>query len=945
MTTADSDRNEVGEKRAPPRPLRSLFQPRTVAVIGATERPESVGRSVLVNLTAAQFSGTIVGVNPKYATVLGLACFPSIGAVPQHVDLAVIATPAATVPQLIDACVAASVDAAVVVSGGFKEVGPAGAALEREVVTRARRGLRLLGPNCLGLMSPVTGLNATFAKTMALAGSIGFASQSGALCTAILDWSLAQGFGFSYFISVGSMADIGWADVIHFLGDDVKTQSILLYMESVGDARAFLSAARAIATSKPIIVLKAGRTAAGARAAASHTGALTGSDAVLDTAFERCGVLRVDTVGALFSMAGVLAKQPRPAGKRLAIVTNTGGAGVLATDALVAGGGEVAPLTTATLGALDAVLPAHWSHGNPVDVLGDATPERYGKALEVVAKDPNCDGLLVALAPLAITDAVQVAEQVRPYAKRHGKPILASWMGATDVAAGAAILERAGIPTFRYPDDAARVFNLMWRYDANIRALFEMSVTADGDAPERGQAQRLVASALEQGRTLLSERESKLLLEAYGIPTLPAIVATSSEAAVAAAQSLGFPVSIKVDSEIITQSDVPAARLGLENVARVRRAFAEITEAVRANEGAGAIVGVTVEKMIDERDAYELIFGSSIDPQFGPVLRLGKSGKLAEPFEERVIALPPLTTTLARHAIERTRIERSFCGTSGRRPVDVGALVRCLVRFSTLVVEQRRIKEIEMNPLLAGPSGAIVLGARIVLHPAEIADAALPSSAIRPYPSQYAAQWTSRDGTPMMIRPIRPEDEPAMRVFYDSLSKRSLYLRYAHAVKLAEYMSHDTLARRCFIDYALEMALVAETRMPSGDCGIVGVGTLAREYERAEAEFALLVADEYAGFGIGRELLCRLVEIGRVESISRIVGYILNENGPMLAVCRRLGFSIKRQVNDAMVIASIDPLSAASVSDAIDSSNDRCLDEMQPPLASTVFQIRSNVLD
>ena len=908
MTTADSDRNEVEEKR---RPLRSLFHPRTVAVIGATERPGSVGRSVVVNLTAAKFGGTIVGVNPKYATVLGLTCFPSIGAVPQHVDLAIIVTPAATVPQLIDACVEASVDAAIVVSGGFKEVGPEGAALEREVVTRAHHRLRLLGPNCLGLMSPVTGLNATFAKSMALAGSIGFASQSGALCAAILDWSLAQRFGFSYFISVGSMADVGWADVIYFLGDDSQTQSILLYMESVGDARAFLSAARAIATSKPIIVLKAGRTAAGTRAAAAHTGALAGSDAVLDAAFERCGVLRVDTLGALFSMAGVLAKQPRPAGKRLAIVTNTGGAGVLATDALVEGGGEVAPLATETLEALDAVLPAHWSHGNPVDVLGDATPERYGKALEVVAKDPNCDGLLVALAPLAITNAVQVAEQVRPYAQRHGKPILASWMGGMDVAAGAAVLERAGIPTFRYPDDAARVFNLMWRYDANIRALFEMSVLADGDAPDRGQAQRLVASAVEQGRTLLSERESKLLLEAYGIPMLPAIVATSSEDAVAAAQSLGFPVSLKVNSEIVTPTDVGGVRLGLENAERLRRAFAEITEAVRAKEGGDAIVGVAIEKMIDERDAHELIFGSSIDPQFGPVLSFGKGGKLVDAFEERALALPPLTTTLARQMIERTRIAKSFCGTPGRRPVDIAALVRCLVRFSTLIVEQRRIKEIEANPLLAGPRGAIALGARIVLHPTEIADAALPSSAIRPYPSQYAAPWTSRDGTPMMIRPIRPEDEPAMRAFYDLLAERSLYLRYAHAVNLAERISHNTLARRCFIDYALEIALVAETRMSSGDSGIVGVGTLTREFERAEAEFALLVADEYAGFGIGRELLRRLVEIGRVESIPRIVGYILNENGPMLAVCRRLGFSIKTQAHDPMVIASIDPLSAA----------------------------------
>jgi acetyltransferase len=848
MTTTEGHRNGVDVKRSPRRPLASLFRPRTVAVIGATERPGSIGRSVVVNVTATKFGGTIIGVNPNYATVLGVACFPSVGAVPDHVDLAVIATPAATVPQLIEACVAAGVDAAVVLSGGFKEVGPKGAALEREVLTRARRGgLRLLGPNCLGLMSPVTGLNATFAKAMALKGSVGFASQSGALCTAILDWSLAQRFGFSYFISVGSMADVGWADVIYFLGDDPGTQSILLYMESVGDARAFLSAAREIATSKPIIVLKAGRTADAARAAAAHTGALTGSDEVLDAAFERCGVLRVDTLGALFSMAGVLAKQPRPTGKRLAIVTNAGGPGVLAVDALVEGGGEVAQLATATLGALNALLPSHWSHGNPVDVLGDATPERFGRALEVVAKDPNCDGLLVALAPLA-TNALEVAEQVRPYAMRRGKPILASWMGGAEVAAGAAVLERAGIPTFRYPDDAARVFNLMWRYGASIRALFETPVAAaDGYTPDRGLAQRAVTSAVEQGCTLLSDHESKLVLEAYGIPT----VLTIADAA--------------------------------------------------------------LEKTLAERDAYELMFGSRIDSQFGPVLLFGKGGELVEVCEERALALPPLTTTLARHAIEGTRIARTLRAKRGRRPVDVDALVRCLVRFSTLVVEQRRIKEIEVNPLLAGPDGALALGARIVLHPAEIADAALPSSAIRPYPSDYVSPWTSRDGTPLMIRPIRPEDEPAVRVFYESLSERSLYLRYAHAASATERVSHDQLARLCFIDYALEMALVVETRMPSGDPGIVALGTLMREHERAEAEFALLVADAYAGFGIGGELLRRLVEIGRIEGIPRIVGYILEENEAMLAACRRLCFSIKPQVHDPMVIASIDLVTEKSM--------------------------------
>jgi acetyltransferase len=796
---------------------------------------------VLLNLTTTKFGGSIVGVNPRHATILGITCYPSIRAVPTHVDLAVIATPSATVPQLVDECVDASVDAAIVLSGGFKEVGPQGAALERDVSMRARRGgLRLLGPNCLGLMSPVTGLNATFARAMALKGSVGFASQSGALCTAILDWSLVQRVGFSYFISVGSMADVGWAEVIYFLGDDPNTQSILLYMESVGESRAFLSAAREIAASKPIIVLKAGRTAAGARAAAAHTGALTGSDEVLDAAFERCGVLRVDSVGALFSTAGVLAKQPRPAGKRLAIVTNAGGPGVLASDALVEGGGEIAPLAATTLSALDAVLPSHWSHGNPVDVLGDATPERFGRALEIVAKDPNCDGLLVALAPLA-TNALEVAEQVQRYAQA-GKPILASWMGGAEVAAGAAVLERAGIPTFPYADDAARVFNLMWRYGAGIRALFETPLAAaDGYTPDRGLARELVAAVLEAGRTELSDRESMLLLEAYGVAT-------------------------------------------------------PLTSA-----------GSVLEEMLARRDTYELLLGSRIDSQFGPVLYFGKGRERAGALEERALALPPLTTTLARRAIEGAWIAKTFRAERVRPPIDDDALLRGLVRFSILVVELRRIKEIEVNALLAGPDGAIALSSRVVLHPAEVAEAALPSSAIRAYPSDYASPWTARDGSPLTIRPLRPEDEAAMRAFYESLSEESLYLRYAHAASASVRVSHDQLARLCFIDYALDMALVVEIGMPSGELGIVGLGTLMREHERAEAEFAILVADAYAGLGIGGELLRRLVDIGRLEGIPKIVGYILHENHPMLAACRRLGFAIEPQLHDPMLRATIDP--------------------------------------
>ncbi len=628
--------------RGEPNPLDAIFRPKSVAVIGATEREGSVGRTVVDNLMKGGFAGTLCGVNPHRREVLGVPAYPSLAEAPGKLDLAVVVTPAATVPGVIRECAAAGVAGAVIISAGFKEIGPDGIRLEQETLAEARRGnVRLIGPNCLGVTIPSAKLNATFAQSMALSGSVALLSQSGALCTAILDWSLRENVGFSAFVSTGSMLDVGWGDLIYYFGDDPHTRSILLYMESIGDPRSFLSAAREVARAKPIIVIKAGRTAAAAKAAASHTGALTGSDDVLDAAFRRCGVLRVNRIAELFEMADVLGKQPRPHGKRLAIVTNAGGPGVLATDALLIAGGELAALAPATMEALNARLPAHWSHGNPVDILGDADPVRLGDAVETILRDPGCDGLLAILSPQGMTDPTRSAEQLAARAQHAAIPILASWMGGQSMAPGAALLSRAGIPTFDYPDFAARVFTYLWQYAENLRALSETPAlpTAADAQVDRSRAAQVLSTASVGGRTLLTEWESKQLLAAYGIPVVPTELARDANEAVAHAERMGYPVVLKLHSETIThKTDVGGVQLDLATPEAVRGAFAKIQAALEQRGAAAAFGGVTVQPMV-RRTGYELILGSSPDPQFGPVLLFGTGGQLVEVYRDRSLAL------------------------------------------------------------------------------------------------------------------------------------------------------------------------------------------------------------------------------------------------------------------------------------------------------------------
>jgi acetyltransferase len=880
--------------RYTPRSLQSIFNPKTVAVIGATEKVGSVGRTVLWNLISSPFGGTVFPVNPKRENILGIKAYPDIKDIPDPIDLAVIVTPAPSVPDIITNCVDHGVQGAIVISAGFKEIGAEGVKLEERILQEARRGqMRVIGPNCLGVMNPLTGLNATFATAAAQPGNVAFISQSGALCTSVLDWSFKEHVGFSAFVSIGSMLDVGWGDLIYHLGDDPHTNSIVIYMETIGDARSFMSAAREVALAKPIIVIKPGRTEGAARAAASHTGSLTGSDEVLEAAFRRCGVLRVTNIGDIFAMAEVLSKQPRPKGPNLTILTNAGGPGVLATDALITSGGKLAELSSETMQKLNEILPPQWSHNNPVDILGDASPERYAQALEVAAKDENSDGLLVILTPQAMTDPTATAEALKDYAKSYDKPILASWSGGQDIAAGEAILNKAGIPTYMYPDNAAEAFTYMWKYTRNLQSIYEtvdFAGSGEGANLDREAAEAVIEGVRRSGRTLLTEAESKKLLATYNIPITPTIIAHTVDEAIQAAEKMGYPVVLKLHSETIThKTDVNGVQLNLQNADDIRRACEAIRKGVTDKHGEGHFLGVTVQPMI-KLDGYELIVGSSIDPQFGPVLLFGMGGQLVEIFKDSALALPPLNLTLARRMIEQTKIYEALKGVRGRAPVNLIALEQLLVNFSQLVVENPWIKELDINPLVASPERLLALDARVVLHDVDD-ESKLPKLAIRPYPNQYVAPWTMKDGRKVIIRPIRAEDEMMMRGFHASLSDKTVYMRYLSPLMLNTRVTHERLARMTHNDYDREIALVAEIE-ENGKRAIIGVARLSKLHgTNEEARYTMLVSDQYQGQGLGKEMLKRVIQVGRDEKVQSIIALISPENTSMRKLCEATGFT------------------------------------------------------
>jgi acetyltransferase len=882
-----------------PQLLDALFLPHTVAVIGAKDDLGSVGNTILNNLKRGNFQGKIYPINPKRSEVLGLKCYPTIGEVPEPIDLAVIVTPAITVPRIVAECVAAKVKSAIIISAGFKELGPPGIKLEEEILFYARQGkMPIIGPNCLGVMNPIYGLNATFAKGMALPGHLAFISQSGAMCTAVLDWSYKEKIGFSSFVSIGSMADVNWGTLIDYLGSDPYTESLLLYMETIGDARAFMTAAREVALEKPIIVIKAGRSQAAAKAAASHTGSLAGSDEVFDAALERAGVLRVNTISELFSMASVLARQPRPKGPRLSIVTNAGGPAVLATDAAVLSQAELSNLENKTVKSMNEHLPPAWSHSNPIDILGDATAERYAKTLNDLVQDRNTDGILVILSPQDMTDATGTAESLKAFSHVSNKPILASWMGGESVEEGVKILTDAQIPSFEYPDDAAKTFGMMWRFSQNILSLYEtpaigrMESYEDNTRETQGQkVQRLVQQAQHDNRILLTEAESKQILEYYQIPVVQTRIAKTPEDAVAIADKMSYPVVVKLLSQTIThKTDVGGVKLNLQTADAVKQAFNEIEQSIAELAGAEHFEGVTIQRMV-RRTGYELILGSSTDPQFGPVLLFGTGGQLVEVFKDRALAIPPLNRTLARHLMRKTKIYEALMGVRGRKSINLFALEEILINFSRLIVENRRIKECDINPLLASEEEIIALDARIVLHEASLSDAQLPPLAVRPYPLNYVRFTTLKNGIPVILRPIRPEDEPLVVRFHRELSEQSVRQRYFEFVSLDERVTHERLIRICFNDYDREWAIVAEVTNGDGK-QIIGIGRLSCVPGTRVAQFTMTIVDAYHKLGLGTQLLQQLLMIAQHENIEKIDARILSENEGMLKICQRSGFKL-----------------------------------------------------
>jgi acetyltransferase len=878
-----------------PHSLHSLFHPTSVAVIGASVTPGSVGSILMHNLLANPFGGVVFPINPKRASVHGVHCYPNLAEVPQAVDLAVIATPASSVPGMIEDCVRQGVKGAIVISAGFSELGKEGKALEQRIKTAAQGKLRIIGPNCLGVIHPPSGLNASFASSMAQPGKLALLSQSGAICTSILDWAREKNIGFSSFVSVGAMLDVDFADLIDYFGDDPHTRSIIIYMESIGDVPGFLSAARNVARTKQIIVVKSGRHEAGARAAASHTGALAGADAVFDAAFRRAGVLRVTSIPDLFNMAEILATQPQPRGPALAIITNAGGPGVMATDALMLSGGELAQLSKESIDALNQALPPFWSHSNPIDVLGDATADRYSKAVDICARDPGVQGLLVMLTPQAMTDPTETARRLAKFAHVDQKPVLACWMGGSDVRDGKRVLSESGIPAFDSPEAAIQAFLDMVQYRRNQESLYERPEALPQDAaPDPKRVQHIIANVRKSGRTLLTEIEAKAVLAAYGIPATPTAGATSADQAVTAANRIGYPVVLKLLSETIThKTDVGGVQLNLTNEQAVRDAFDIIQKNLAKHHPGTALEGVTVQPMIQDK-GFELIIGSSVDAQFGPVILFGSGGILVEVLKDSALALPPLNRTLAHRLIERTQIYKALKGVRGQKPVNIAALEAMLAHFSQLLCDCPDILEVDMNPVLASPERIVAVDARILLCPP---NAPRPKLAIHPYPNQYTAPFQLNDGTKFIIRAIRPEDEPLLIELHAGHSEHTIRMRFFSMVKT---LSRDSLIRLCHLDYDREIALVA-IQKDNGRERICGVSRFYIDPEPMSAEFAVVVGDAWQGKGLGLHLMQRLIEVAKDKKVKELNGTVLRENTGMLQLTDQLGFS-REDSDDAGVV-------------------------------------------
>ncbi|MBT8127763.1 MAG: bifunctional acetate--CoA ligase family protein/GNAT family N-acetyltransferase [Gammaproteobacteria bacterium] len=883
--------------------LHKIFEPQSVAIVGASDRDGSVGAQILKNILDSGFAGKIYPVNPKHKTVQDLPAYKSINAINHPVDLAVIAIPGKAIPDVMDQCGDHGVGSAIILSAGFAEIGRTGQLLQNEIVDIARtHNIPLVGPNCLGVIRPRVGLNATFAKSRIATGHVALVAQSGAFCTALLDWAESNGFGFSAVASLGATADIGFGQVLDYLAVDSETRSILLYVEGVSDARSFLSGLRVAARLKPVIVVKSGRNESGSRAAVSHTGALVGGDNVFDAAIERAGAVRVKTVSQLFAAAQTLASGTRVEGSRLAIVTNGGGPGVMAADRASDLNVPLANLSSKTIKQLSAVLPAHWSHSDPVDILGDANSERYRAATKIVLADINVDGLLVLLTPQAMTDPTACAEGVIAAARDSSKPVLACWMGENLVNEGRQRFAAADIPYFISPEGGVDAFGYLACYRHNQKALLQTPEPLSKHRKADIDGARLIIEhAIGEQRYTLSNTEAKAVLSAFHIPTSPSINANSAADALVAAEAVGLPVAMKINSPDIThKSDVGGVRLNIHEPLSVRTVFREMMDGVTAHNPNARVAGVTIEPMLERPHAREIMVGIARDPVFGPVISFGAGGTAVEIFADSQVALPPLNEYLSRELINGTRAARLLSQFRNLPAADVGQLTHVLQRVSEIACELPEVQELDINPLLVDHQGVIAIDARVVVASPKVSTARYGHMAIHPYPPELENSWQLADGTDVWVRPIRPEDAEKEQYFVQNLSDESKYFRFMQSMdKLTPMM----LARFTQIDYDREMALVAVINEHENQARIIAVARYVRNPDGQSCEFALTVADAWQRKGIGRQLMQRLMTVARDRGIEIMEGEVLSTNVKMLRLCERLGFrSVHNQDEPDVVV-------------------------------------------
>ena len=872
--------------------LDKIFHPKSIAVVGASERKGSVGHAIMQNLIKSEYPGDIYPINAKHKKIWGRPSCASVEQLNTGVDLAVLATPILSAPQIIKECCAMGVGGAIIISAGGKEIGEEGKKIEAAIKKEAENTqLRIIGPNCVGILGTRDKINASFAKTMPLPGKMAFISQSGAICTAILDLSLKEKIGFSHFVSLGDMLDVDFGDMIDYLGSERDVSSIVMYVESLTHFRKFMSAARAVSRIKPIIALKAGRTKAGSLAAASHTGALAGEDAVYDTAFERAGILRVKTFEELFDCAEMLSKQPQPMGSGLLVITNAGGLGVIAMDALADYGLEPVELSPETIQQLDAVLPPFWSKRNPIDMLGDATPEMYRKVVNICLKAAEVNGLLIMAAPQALTDTTELALSLVDILKDKSIPIFTSWVGGLDMQKGQDIFNQAGIATFDTPERAVRAFVDIYRDAQNKRILQQIPSRVHNKLEfDRTTAKHMIHQSLERGNLMLTELESKTVLSAYGIPVNRIENAATKEDAIKIAEDLGFPVVMKINSRDIThKSDAKGVCLNIKSEQEVLTAYENILQNATAYNPKAKIQGVTIQPMLNHPD-HEIIVGAKNDRDFGPTILFGMGGVLTEILQDSAIALPHLNRLLAKSLMEKTRLFTLLKGYRAMPPANIELLEEVLIRLSQVVTDFAEIDELDINPLFVKGDMVCAVDARILLKSSQ--KTAPLHLVISPYPEQYEEHVQTTMGVDLFVRPIRPEDAPLLVDLFDTMSPRSIYLRFFTPLK---HLSQSMLVRFTQIDYDREIAMVALTGSPSQE-KMISVARIISERNLKDAEFSVVVADNWQGKGIGAALLKKCLSIARGHGLERVHGIVLAENTQMLALGKKLGFQRQKVV-------------------------------------------------